>query len=74
MDARDEDDTRGCDDGIRDRLGLDADGAGRATGRSPVDGPAGSVVAPPGGLAMGCSGLTGRPPSPGGGTTTTPGG
>jgi hypothetical protein len=84
MDARDEDDMRGCDEGMRERLEAEADGAdprllvGRA-GRvvAPPGVWAGSVVAPPGGRAMGCSGLTGRPGWPGytgGGTTTTPGG
>jgi hypothetical protein len=84
MDARDDDgDMRGCAGGMLERV--DADGAGRGDGKSPVEGRAGSVDAPPpGGLAMGCSGLTGRPGSVpggtvpgggrGGGTTTTPGG
>ncbi len=71
MEARDPpDDIRGCAGGIRERLEAEADGmgpgdgAGRATGRFPADGPAGRVVAPPpppGGLAMGCSGRTGWP-------------
>ena len=58
MDARDDDgDVRGWAGGMRELL--ETEGAGRG-----VDG-AGSVVAPPGGRAMGCSGRTGRPPSPG---------
>ncbi len=76
MEARDDgDEVRGWDDGMRERL--EVDGVGRELGSSPVDGRAGKVEAPfPGGLAIGCSGLTGRPsPVPGGGTTTTlPGG
>jgi hypothetical protein len=72
MDARDEEDMRGWDEGIRERLDDGAarvEGAGRVAGMFPADGLAGSVVAPPpgglagrvvapppGGLAIGCSG------------------
>jgi hypothetical protein len=82
MEARDEDgDVRGFAEGMLERLDADdaarfeVDGAGRAVGRSPVDGLVGNVLTPFPGLAIGCSGLTGPPtPVPGGGTTTTPGG
>jgi hypothetical protein len=68
---------RGCDEGIRDLLEVEADGDGRVDAEgSELDGPAGKVVAPlPGGFAIGNSGLTGLPfGGKGGGTTTTPGG
>jgi len=79
MDARDDDgDVRGFAEGMLERFDadgaarLDVDGAGRVEGSGRA---AGNVVAPPGGLAIGCSGITGRPGTvPGGGTTTTPGG